>query len=102
MKKSDRAKDDAMRSEYDFARMKGGVKGKYVARLAKGSNIVLLDPEIAAAFPSTESVNEALRGMLETTNAVRRSGGLPNKALQPASRAKRRAKAQPRAGAARG
>ncbi|MGH9424377.1 MAG: hypothetical protein ACRD3J_30680, partial [Thermoanaerobaculia bacterium] len=69
--------------EYDFASMKGGVRGKYVARLRKGSNIVILEPEIAAAFPSDAAVNEALRGVLNTTTAVRRLGGLPNKTLQP-------------------
>ena len=51
--------------------MKGGVRGKYVARLRKGSNLVLLEPEVAAAFPSAEAVNEALRGVLNTTRAVR-------------------------------
>jgi len=43
--------------------MKGGVRGKYVARLRKGSNLVLLEPEVAAAVPSAEAVNEALRGV---------------------------------------
>ena len=64
--------------------MKGGVRGKYAARLRKGSNLVLLEPEIAAAFPSADAVNEALRGILNTTKAVRRKGGLPNKALDDA------------------
>jgi hypothetical protein len=82
MSKRNRKKDE-LRPEYDFASMKGGVRGKYVARLRKGSNIVVLEPEIAAAFPSEAAVNEALRGVLNTTKAVRRSGGLPNKALQP-------------------
>lgn len=102
MKKSDRSKDDDVRSEYDFAAMKGGVRGKYVARLRKGSNIVVLDPEIAAAFPSAASVNEALRGMLDTTKAVRRSGGLPNKALQPTSPTKRGSKTRAPVRSARG
>ena len=82
MSKRSRTKDDLL-PEYDFAAMKGGVRGKYVARLRKGSNIVVLEPEIAAAFPSDAAVNEALRGVLNTTKAVRRIGGLPNKALQP-------------------
>jgi hypothetical protein len=82
--------------------MKGGVRGKYIGRLRKGSNLVLLDPEIAAAFPSAEAVNEALRGVLNTTRAVRGKGGLPNKALRPTSRAMPRAKRAKRAGAARG
>ena len=102
MSKVSRLDDDDLRPEYDFASMKGGVRGKYVARLRKGSNLVLLEPEIAAAFPSDDAVNEALRGVLNTTRAVRRKGGLPNKALQPTSRGGSAAKRVRRAGAARG
>jgi len=102
MSKANRPKDDDLQPEYDFASMKGGVRGKYVARLRKGSNLALLEPEVAAAFPSDDAVNEALRGVLNTTRAVRGKGGLPNKALQPTSRARRGAKKTRRAGAARG
>ena len=102
MNKANRPEDDDLRPEYDFASMKGGIRGKYVARLRKGSNLVLLEPEIAAAFPSAEAVNEALRGVLNTTRAVRGKGGLPNKALQPTSRRARRGKIGKRAAAARG
>ena len=94
-------RDDEMRPEYDFASMKGGVRGKYIARLRKGSNLVLLEPEVAAAFPSADAVNEALRGVLNTTRAVRGKGGLPNKALQPTSRALPRTKKRRRVAAAR-
>jgi hypothetical protein len=77
--------------------MKGGIRGKYAKRFREGTNIVLVQPEVAAAFPSEDAVNEALRGVLNTTRAVRRTGGLANKALQPArqttrSRSARRAK----------
>ena len=58
MSKATRPADDGLSPEYDFASMKGGVRGKY-------------------------AVNEALRGVLNTTRAVRGNGGLPNKALQP-------------------
>ena len=102
MSEANRPEDDDLRREYDFASMKGGVRGKYVARLRKGSNLVLLEPEVAAAFPSADAVNEALRGVLNTTRAVRGKGGLPNKALQPTSRDARRAKGAKRVGAARG
>ena len=102
MNKANRHNDNDLRPEYDFASMKGGVRGKYVARLRKGSNLVLLDPEVAAAFPSDDAVNEALRGVLNTTRAVRGKGGLPNKALQPTSRAASPGKKPGRAGAARG
>ncbi len=56
-KKADDERDD-LREEYDFT---GGERGKYAARYAEGSNVVLLDPDVAAAFPNAESVNKALR-----------------------------------------
>lgn len=103
MKKIHNALDDDMRPEYDFASMKGGVRGKYAKRTREGSNIVLLAPEVVDAFPTEDSVNEALRGVLSTTRAVRRGGGLPDKALQPTSRARRiGAKSKKRSRAARG
>jgi hypothetical protein len=92
MSKAKRRNNEDLLPEYDFASMRGGVRGKYVARLRKGSNLVLLEPEVAAAFPSPAAVNEALRGVLNTARAVRGKGGLPNSALQPTSRARRRAK----------
>jgi hypothetical protein len=102
MSKATRLDNNDLRPEYDFASMKGGVRGKYAARLRKGTNLVLLEPEIAAAFLSADAVNEALRGVLNTTRAVRGKGGLPNKALQLTSRASPPAKRAKRAGAARG
>jgi hypothetical protein len=89
MKKMNKILEDNMRPEYDFASMKGGVRGKYVRRFRAGTNLVLLEADVAKAFPTNAAVNEALRGLLETTNAVRRTGGLPNKALQPTSRPRR-------------
>lgn len=50
-----------MRAEYDFS---GGVRGKYVDRYRRGTNVVLLDPELAAAFPDSKSVNDALRALV--------------------------------------
>jgi len=101
MKKMKTNRVDDMRPEYDFASMKGGVRGKYTRRARGGSNIVLIEPEVADAFPTEEAVNEALKGVLNTTRAVRSTGGLPNKALQPTSRASR-AKSRKRSRAARG
>jgi hypothetical protein len=91
-----------LRTEYDFPSMRGGIRGKYVARLRKGSNLVLLEPEVAAAFPSAAAVNEALRGVLNTTRAVRGKGGLPNKALLPPRRTSLRRKIARRVGVTRG
>jgi hypothetical protein len=52
--------------------LKNGVRGKYVQRLAKGSNIVRLAPDVAAAFPTEEAVNEALRLLLKVAMATAR------------------------------
>jgi hypothetical protein len=102
MKKRNRVFVDDMRPEYDFASMKGGVRGKYARRARAGTNIVLIEPDVADAFPTEKAVNEALKGVLNTTRAVRSTGGLPNKALQPTSRASRKAKSRKRSRAARG
>ncbi|MCU1301247.1 MAG: hypothetical protein JWQ87_1531 [Candidatus Sulfotelmatobacter sp.] len=50
-----------MRAEYDFS---GGVRGKYSERYRRGINVVLLDPELAEAFPDSKSVNDALRALV--------------------------------------
>jgi len=50
-----------MRAEYDFS---GGVRGKYVDRYRRGVNVILLEPELAKAFPDSKSVNDALRALL--------------------------------------
>jgi len=84
-KPNENRKHDEMRPEYDFASMKGGVRAKYYDEYRKGTNVVLLHPDVAEAFPSEEAVNEALRGILSTTRAVRRIGGLADSALQPAA-----------------
>lgn len=47
-----------MRPEYDFS---GGVRGKYAARLRKGSNVVVLEPDVAKVFSDSTAVNDALR-----------------------------------------
>lgn len=70
-----------IRPEYDFASMKGGVQGKHYKEYRKGTNVVLLEPDVAEAFPTEDAVNEALRGVLTTTRAVRRIGGLPDRAV---------------------
>jgi hypothetical protein len=52
--------DDEMRAEYDF---RGGVRGKYAERYASGTNVVLLDPDVAEVFRDPASVNRALRAL---------------------------------------
>jgi hypothetical protein len=65
MKKTDVDEDDDLLPEYDFSQMKGAVRGKYVERFREGTNLVLLDPDVAAAFPDAKAVNDALRRMLQ-------------------------------------
>ena len=80
MKKANRKSANDMLPEYDFASMKGGVRGKYTAQYRAGTNLVLLDPEVAEAFPTDAAVNQALRAVLSMRQVVR----LPNKALHRA------------------
>ena len=58
-----------MRAEYDFS---DGVRGKYADRFAEGSNVVVLDPDVAAEFKTRKAVNDALRAQLK--NGRRASG----------------------------
>ena len=51
-----------MRDEYDFS---GGIRGKYAARYAEGTNIVRLDPDVAKVFPDSAAVNSALRALVK-------------------------------------
>jgi len=71
MKKANRKSANDMRPEYDFASMKGGVRGKYAKRYRAGTNLVLLDPELAEAFPTEAAVNNALRAFLKVTEVIR-------------------------------
>ena len=60
--------EDELRPEYDLASLlKGGVRGKYAERYRQGTNLVLLDPDVARAFPTEEAVNEALRHVMRMT-----------------------------------
>lgn len=62
--------DDDLRPEYDLARLKGGVRGKYFRQATAGTNLVLVDPKLAAIFPDTESVNRALRLLVDTAKVA--------------------------------
>ena len=86
--------DDEMRPEYDFT---GAVRGKYYERFRQSSNLVLLDPDVSAAFPNSASVNQALRTLVsvarKSVRVMRRPSGpqrRPNKRLQRTRSAKAR------------
>lgn len=62
MKKSKADRVSEMQPEYDFS---GGVRGKYAARATKGSNLVVLDADVARVFRDSASVNRALRSLID-------------------------------------
>jgi hypothetical protein len=73
MKKTDHpASQDAedMLPEYDFSK---GVRGKYARRYAEGSNVVVLSPDVAEAFPNSETVNDALRALIAVARRATRA-----------------------------
>jgi hypothetical protein len=79
---------DDLRPEYDLSRLKGGVRGKYYRQAMAGTNLMLIEPELAEVFPDAESVNRALRFLVDTAEAAagparRRQGG-PKKGMHPA------------------
>jgi len=76
-------RSDDLRPEYDLATLKGGVRGKYYQQATAGTNLVLLEPDVARAFPDSSSVNRALRLLHEV--ATKSSKG------KPSSGARRRA-----------
>lgn len=63
-----KAPDDEMRPEYDLSQLKGKVRGKYVERYRSGTNLVLLESDVLAAFPDAEAVNEALRMLMKVAH----------------------------------
>ena len=66
MKKESAAKrGDDLRKEYDLSKLEGGVRGKYYRRATAGTNLVLIDPDLADVFPDSKAVNSALRVLAE-------------------------------------
>lgn len=98
---------DDLRPEYDLSQLTGGVRGKYYERATAGTTLVLLEHDVAEAFPDGQTVNDALRALIKVARTQVRAtparGTLANPALQPASRARKaRPKSRKRGRAARG
>lgn len=64
---NERVDADEMRPEYD---LRGGVRGKYYKQYSEGTNVVLLDPDVAAVFRDSESVNQALRVLMKAAGQL--------------------------------
>ena len=72
MKKARRDDKDGLRRSYKRSNFPAGfTRGEYAARLAAGSNVVVLSPDNAAAFPTSDAVNEALDGLLRVAKSAR-------------------------------
>lgn len=69
MKKASPSATEDLRPEYRREDLGQGVRGKYYDAYTKGTNLVLLSPDVAAAFPTAEAVNEALRSLLKIAQA---------------------------------
>ena len=92
-KSAARSNGDDLRPEYDLSKLTGGVRGKYYERATDGTTLVLLEPDVAEAFPDGQTVNQALRALMKVAQAQLRNKPaarvLPNSALQPPSRARK-------------
>lgn len=66
--------NDEMRAEYVLEELRGGVHGKYAERYQSGTNVVLLDPDVAIAFPTAKAVNDALRMLINIADASKHAG----------------------------
>lgn len=84
-KASTKLMNDELRPEYDLRKLKGGIRGKYYERAQAGTNLVLLEPDLAKAFPDSDSVNRALRVLLD---AARVTAGPPQRSGRVSSRLK--------------
>jgi hypothetical protein len=70
-KRERRGRVTEMRREYDLSNLKGGVRGKYVARYRAGTNLVLLSPDVAEYFRDGQSVYAALRKLIRAAKRSR-------------------------------
>ena len=72
MKTANHSRKDELRPEYRREDLGKGVRGKFHRAYMKGTNLVLLNPDIAAAFPTTQAVNDALRSLLKVAKSSAR------------------------------
>ena len=73
MKKAKSELDDWLRPEYKRSDFGDMVRGKYAKRIRESTNVIVLDPEVAKAFPDDEAVNKALRGLISPTRSSARA-----------------------------
>jgi len=95
-RKKDKRPTNSLRPGYDFSH---GIRGKHAARYAAGTNVVVLEPDVAETFATAAEVNDALRALARVisrrASSRRTEGKAPNKRLQPTRRQKQRRAAEP-------
>lgn len=69
-KTSAKSLDTDLRPEYDLSKLQGRTRGKYYRRAVAGTNLVLIEPDLAGLFPNAEAVNRALRLLADTAQAA--------------------------------
>jgi len=72
MRKASRKPTDELRHEYKRSDFGSLVRGKYAQQVREATNVVVLDPQVAKAFPNDRAVNKALRGLLRDRKASTR------------------------------
>src|SRR5207247_11188429 len=89
-KRLERTTEDELRTEYDLDELGPGVRGKYYRQAKAGTNLVLIEPDLAKVFPDQESVNRALRLLVtpasDATRAARRARIGPSRRTVPNQR----------------
>jgi hypothetical protein len=73
-------KTDELREEYRREDLGRGIRGKFYHEFTKGTNLVLLRPEVAQAFPTAEAVNDALQSLIDVAT---RAAGKPRRSTRP-------------------
>ena len=68
MKSHRKSEDTEMRAEYDFSK---GIRGKYYKKFMKGTNVVVLDPDVAKVFTNSKQVNDVLRTITKIATQTR-------------------------------
>jgi hypothetical protein len=74
--------EDEMRAEYKRSDFKNLERGKFFKEVAKGTSVALIEPKLAKAFPTSEAVNEALRGLLALADETARITGRSKRAAR--------------------
>jgi hypothetical protein len=84
-KTSAKRRNDELSPEYDLSRLKGGVRGKYYKQAVEGTNLVVLDPDVAGAFPDSTAVNRALRLLQDVATKASKGSRKPPRSRRKAT-----------------